>query len=261
MLGGASVVILPALADLIWVRSAWSGTFEELLRGWSLLKSNYSNESSPSQLSVAQRSSEDSVAVAAVLAGDREAFAILVRRYETRVRGYCARMLQGSADGGADAEDAAQEVFVRAFRSLHRFRGEASFSSWLYRIAANHCIDLARRERIRGWFRFGKEIGDTSEAVEVSSNMHGSLSAENAAESAPSLATRQILVRVLAALPPAQRSLIILREAHGLSYEELAQTLQLSEDSVKAHLRRARKRLLEIRAEIENKIEREQNHG
>lgn len=249
MLSGIGAITLP---ELSWVGSG--STLSELLRGWALLTSDYSKEGSPSEAYadvVARRSADDTAALEAVRSGNRDAFSILVRRYETKVRGYCARMLSSAAD----AEDAAQEVFIKAFRSLHRFRGDASFSSWLYRIAANHCIDLARKERISRWFRFGSlaetKVGAGSEDRSAAVSTEGALS----------VATRQLLEQVLMALPPAQRSLIILREAHGLSYEELAQTLQVSEESVRAHLKRARKKLFEIRAKIEDKIKREQDHG
>ncbi|MCD6359803.1 MAG: sigma-70 family RNA polymerase sigma factor [Armatimonadetes bacterium] len=81
--------------------------------------------------------------VTAAKAGDKEAFSRLVEAYQDRIYGYLSRMLSDPDE----AEDVAQEVFVRAYRSLGKFRGASSFHTWLYRIASNLAIDVARRRK------------------------------------------------------------------------------------------------------------------
>jgi RNA polymerase sigma-70 factor (ECF subfamily) len=87
----------------------------------------------------------DRDAVRRVRAGDVDAFALLVRRHEPRVRALCASMLNESGD----ADDAAQEAFLKAYRHLADFRGDALFSTWMHRIAYRHCLDLQKARRRR----------------------------------------------------------------------------------------------------------------
>jgi RNA polymerase sigma-70 factor (ECF subfamily) len=172
-------------------------------------------------------SRQDHEVVRRVLGGDRDAFAELVRAYQTRVRGYCRGMLRDAAE----ADDAAQEVFLKAYQGLSRFRGEASFSSWLYRIAANHCLDLLRRR--------GRRRAESLDAL-LEAEGEQAL-ARLAPEDPPAPAEAGALAeRLLAALPEEHRSLIVLREVQGLSYEELAQALRCSVDAVKGRLKRSR---------------------
>ena len=87
----------------------------------------------------------DQELIAGVLAGEQDGYAELVRRHHARVMGVCLSML-GDA---ASAEDAAQDCFLKAYRSLADFQGQAAFGTWLYRIAANRCLDLLRRRARR----------------------------------------------------------------------------------------------------------------
>lgn len=173
--------------------------------------------------------------IASVLGGDRDAYAEIVGRYEDRVYGYCLAML---ADPGK-AEDAAQEVFVKAYQALGRFRGDAAFSTWLYRIAINHCKDVLRktsRAKTESWEALLEKEGDKIETLLSTSQALGS-----AAESL------ELISKILSHLPEKSRTLLLLREAQGLSYEELAETLNCSIDSVKSRLKRTRQ-------EIEKKL-------
>lgn len=176
---------------------------------------------------------DDSAIIRRVLAGEREAFAVLVRKYEVRVRGYCVNTLR---DVGL-AEDAAQEIFLKAFQGLERFRGDSAFSSWLYRISVNHCRDLLRksaRRKTESWERLIEEEGDKIEALLTTS-----------AASPPTSEHAEVLHRVLALLPEACREVLLLREVQGLSYEELAAALGCSLDAVKGRLKRARQKVVE----------------
>lgn len=165
--------------------------------------------------------------------GDGDAFAELVRRHAPRVRALCAATLGGPAE----AEDAAQETFLKAHRSLARYTGAASFGTWLHRIAVNHCLDLLRAA--------GRRRSDSLEALlEADSAALGRALSEPS--SAQALEDRDTVSRLLARLPPEQRLALTLREADGMTYEEIAAAMSCSLDSVKARIKRARAELLEL---------------
>lgn len=136
----------------------------------------------------------------------------------------------------ASADDAAQEVFIKAYQALASFKGNASFSTWLYRIASNHCLDLLRkrkREKSESWENLIEKEGDKIEALlAVAPEAAQSDRAETAA-------------KVLSFLSERAREVIVLREMHGLSYQEMAEALGCTLDAVKARLKRARQELNE----------------
>lgn len=181
--------------------------------------------------------SGDAEIVALVQAGERDAFAELVRRHEPRIRGYCRYMLKDFAA----AEDAAQEVFIKAFLALGAYRGEASFSTWLYRIAMNHCCDLARKKRYLSFFIDRRELTPQLE-IGVARDVSGSES---------TLIAKQTLSALLQCLSEKDRSLILLREAYGLSYQELMEVSNSTEESVRSRLKRARKKLLAMKETLD----------
>jgi RNA polymerase sigma-70 factor (ECF subfamily) len=165
--------------------------------------------------------------------GDGDAFAELVRRHAPRVRALCAATLGGPGE----AEDAAQETFLKAHRALSRYSGEASFGTWLHRIAVNHCLDLLRAA--------GRRRSDSLEALlEADSAALGRALSE--ASSAQALEDRDTVERLLGRLNPEQRLALTLREAEGLTYEEIAKAMSCSLDSVKARIRRSRAYLLKM---------------
>ncbi|MFH1725258.1 MAG: sigma-70 family RNA polymerase sigma factor [Elusimicrobiota bacterium] len=162
-----------------------------------------------------------------VRSGSTAAYAGLVRRHQQMVLSVCASML-----GASDAEDAAQEVFLKAFRSLGKFQAAASFSTWLYRIATNHCLDTlkkASRQREESWDALLERDGELSPG-----------SSPPARSESAALEDKDLVERILSGLKPEYRAILVLRELQGLSYRELAETLDCSIDSVKALLRRAR---------------------
>ena len=175
---------------------------------------------------------EDSESVRRARSGDRDAFASLVRGHHVRVLRLCLSMLRDACD----AEDAAQEVFLKAYKSLDQFAGACAFSTWLHRIAANHCLDLLRRASRR-----------RTESLDASERKEGaeSAAADPSPEPGASLEAADLAARALAGLPEDYRLILVLRETQGLSYMELAEALECSLDSVKARLRRAREALQE----------------
>ena len=161
--------------------------------------------------------------------GQPNAYADLVRRYQMRVLQLCVSMLSNHAQ----AEDAAQEIFFKAYESLKRFRQDSSFSTWLYRIASNHCLDLLRkksRHKTESWDGLIEEKGEKIQELLVAPQ-----DPDRAREDA------ELVRYVLSCLNPDYRLVLTLREIHGLNYQEIAQAMNCSLDSVKARLRRARR--------------------
>lgn len=176
---------------------------------------------------------EDLECVQRILAGDREDYANFVRRYQERVLRLCLSMLGGVSE----SEDAAQEVFIKAYKSLSGFQGDSSFATWLYRIASNHCLDLLRkksRHKIDSWETLLETQGES---------IYKLLASPSALP--VSLEDAEIVQQVLSRLDPDYRAVLALREIDGLSYQEIAEVTNSSLDSVKARLRRARQELTE----------------
>jgi RNA polymerase sigma-70 factor (ECF subfamily) len=175
---------------------------------------------------------EDKDIILEVLAGNQNAYAAIVRKYQARIRGYCVTALRD----GALADDAAQEVFIKAYQSLNRFEGKSSLSTWLYRIAVNHCTDMIRkrvRQKTESWDALLEREGEKIEA----------LFSEVTPEQSTNDEQKELITKLLAHLPEKSRQMLILREVEGLSYQELAQTLNCTQDAVKARLKRTRKEL------------------
>lgn len=157
-------------------------------------------------------------------AGDMAAFEELVRRHELPVYRLALRML-GNA---SDAEDAAQEIFVRAWRALASFRAESALSTWLFRIAINHCLGLLGRAELRTGPLTGEEL-DPRPGPETAALERDALHS---------------LKMAIGKLTPEQRAPLVLREFEGLAYEEIGEVLDLTPGAVKGRLHRARLELL-----------------
>ena len=170
--------------------------------------------------------------VMAAKGGDEDAFATLVRLYEKRVFALAVRMC-GSRE---DAAEAAQEAFLAAWQGLSFFRGDASFSTWLYRLTSNACVDLLRREG-RHRSAAGPSLDDEELSLDVPDT---ALSPQDEAERQE---LREAIDRGLAALSPEHRQILILREMHQLSYDEIAEVLSLDTGTVKSRISRARRQL------------------
>lgn len=167
----------------------------------------------------------DAALVEAVRAGDPFAFAALYDRYKGPVYGYCARML---LDREA-AQDAVQETFARAFEHRARLVASASFKAWIFTIARNQCLNLLRRS--------GRETGFTADAPEPVSPGATPFAALLRSEQA------DLLARALAALSPASREVVVLREDHDLSYDEIAALTRTTVSAVKSRLFKARRQI------------------
>ena len=169
-----------------------------------------------------------------VQAGETEAFGDLVRAHEKTVYNLALRM----TGNPQDAEDMAQEAFLKAYRSLPEFRGESKFSVWLYRIVSNVCLDFLRRQSRRPAVSLTAEDDEGEELQwEVPDERY---SPEKLLEQK---LTREAVQKGLAELPEEQREILLLREIKGLSYEEIGEILSLEPGTVKSRIIRARKRL------------------
>lgn len=169
--------------------------------------------------------------------GDQSAFEEIVLESQDRIYNLCRRML-GNAH---DAEDAAQDVFLKAYQALPRFELGASLSTWLYRIAVNTCIDYKRKPFLESLFKRSDE-GEES-MIDMPS---GEPSPERRAESKQ---MGQSLQKSLGKLSQKLRTAIILKEIEGLSYEEIAEVLEISMGTVKSRIARAREDLIELMGE------------
>jgi RNA polymerase sigma-70 factor (ECF subfamily) len=164
--------------------------------------------------------------------GDVSAFNILVERYQGAVYNLCLRVL-GSQQA---AEDATQEAFISAYRSLGRFRG-GLFRAWLFRIATNACYDELRRRRARPSVSLDEPAGDDERTRDVPDT------AATPDEHAERRELAGVLQGALAELPADQRVVIILCDVQGLDYLEIAQVTGVSLGTVKSRISRARSRL------------------
>ncbi|MDO4315249.1 MAG: sigma-70 family RNA polymerase sigma factor [Oscillospiraceae bacterium] len=164
--------------------------------------------------------------------GDQDAFEQLVRLYEKRVFALTLRMCKNPED----AAEAAQEAFLAAWQGLRFFRGESSFSTWLYRLASNACVDLLRREG-RHRAAAGPSLDDEELNLDVPDR------AGSPQEQAERAELRAQIEAGLAALPPDYRQVLILRELHQRTYDEIAEILSLDLGTVKSRISRGRKQL------------------
>ena len=165
--------------------------------------------------------------------GDEEAFAQLVAMHEKRVYTLALR-ITGDRE---DAEDAAQEAFLSAWKGLPNFRGEAGFSTWLYRLTSNAAIDCLRRDRRQ---RVSASLDDGELGMEVSDP------APTPQEQAESESLREAVRWGLGELSNEHREVLALREFQELSYEEIAQQLDMDLGTVKSRISRARGALRKI---------------
>ena len=167
--------------------------------------------------------------------GNRDAFGELVRRYEKKVLALSNRLCGNPEDGA----DAAQEAFVSAWQGLPNFRGDANFSTWLYRLTCNASMDLLRRRQRRD-AHSGPSLNAEEARVEIPDP------APSPQDAAERRELREEIQDALRQLSPEHRQVLILREIHQLSYEEIGATLSLDSGTVKSRIHRARENLRKI---------------
>ncbi len=167
--------------------------------------------------------------------GDDAAFELLVKHYQNRIYNHVARMVQDPAE----AEDLAQEAFVRAYQALPHFRGEASFQTWVYRIASNLAIDASRRRKRRQWQTVSlDEPLDDEESSLARDLADGTTRTPDEVVESSSL--RDQVWSAIAELSEKLRPVVVLYDLQGLSYEEIARILGCPLGTVKSRLFNAR---------------------
>lgn len=171
---------------------------------------------------------EDYEIIERVKAGEARIYEVLVRRYQGKLYALAWRMLHNRAD----VEDAVQEAFVKAYRSLKRFRGEARFSTWLYRIAVNHILNKLRKQK---------------KMRRVDLDLDRMESRDTPTRSSRNSELKTAVARAIDSLPPRQRAIFHMRYEEERPHAEIAEILGISEGGVKASYHHT---VLKLRAEL-----------
>jgi RNA polymerase sigma-70 factor (ECF subfamily) len=163
--------------------------------------------------------------------GDKEAFSRLVEAYQTPVYNLTYRML-GNSD---EAEEAAQEAFLRAYTRIKQYDAAYRFSTWLLSIASHHCIDRLRKRRLT-WLSLDEPL-PAQYAADLASSTPGPEAQAVRSE------LEDLVQKLMDALQPDYRAAVVLRYWYDMSYEEIAQAMQTTVSAIKSRLFRARKML------------------
>lgn len=176
--------------------------------------------------------------LAAIRDGDEVAFQEIVRRYRNPITNFIYRMI----DDYDRSVELAQETFIRIFTSASRYQANYSFSTYIYRIASNLAIsELRRRKRRRFVSLFSPFVNDDGETVEIDPPDLAPRVDETMIEEE----RRRAVARAITSLPEKYRSALVLRDVEGMSYDQIAEVLSLSEGTVKSRINRARNLLKE----------------
>jgi RNA polymerase sigma-70 factor (ECF subfamily) len=177
---------------------------------------------------MASESISDAACVRRLQRGDVNAFEILVRRHEKAIFNLVYRML-GDYD---DAAETSQEVFLSAYRAIGQFRGDANFSTWIYRIALNHAITRRKNTSLRQKRFISIDGTDMTDDAQI-----------GPAETLEKKELRERVQRALNELDPEDATVILLRDLQDIPYEDIARVLKIPVGTVKSRLHRARQAL------------------
>lgn len=170
---------------------------------------------------------EEQILVMRAQRGDADAFRVLVERYQKQTYTLALRMVHQPDD----AEDIAQEAFLSAWKALPRFRMDASFSTWLYRLTVNAAVDLLRRRE--------------RDPVSCSTEDPAAVRLTDPSPTPEEQVQQKLIWQAVAALTENHRKILLLREIGGLDYREIGEALELTPGTVKSRLARARRELRE----------------
>ena len=172
---------------------------------------------------------------------DPEAFETIVLMLQNRLYGLCLRIMGNEQD----ALDATQETFIKIYQNLPSYKSIASFSTWASRIATNTCLDMLRRRKSRATV--------SMDAMEEDGVPFISATGDSAEGEVMRSITSKEIAKAIDSLPEEQRTVIVLRDIHGLSYDEIATTLNLNLNTVKSRISRGRlslRKMLSARPEL-----------
>lgn len=173
---------------------------------------------------------DESATLARAQQGDPEAFSYLVEVYQKPVYNLCYRMLSNAED----AEDAAQEVFLRAYKSIKQYDRNRPFPTWLLSIAAHYCIDQIRKQRLPVFSLDDQPYYDLCDQT------------PGPERSMSQMEDRKQIRLLLESVAPLDRAAVVMYYWYDFSYEEIAQSLSLTESAVKSRLHRARKEMARL---------------
>jgi len=185
---------------------------------------------------------DDLTLVQRVRTGDQRAYKTLVERYQRKVFSVALGMLKDREE----ARDVAQEAFVKVYKYLDHFKGDASFYTWLYRITVNICIDVLRR---RGALKGEQVEFDEQQQMDVSEANLGALGTRLGTNPQKSMLRKELAEKIQAALaevPEKHRAILLLRELEGMSYEDLSRTLDIPKGTVMSRLFHARLKVQKV---------------
>jgi RNA polymerase sigma-70 factor, ECF subfamily len=185
----------------------------------------------------------DEAIVARIGSGEKALFTLLYNRYRART----FALAYGMTGQREQADDLAQEIFLRAYQQLSTFQGKSKFSTWFYRLALNHCLNYCRQERGRK-----RTLSSSTEAQQPM--LIELRPAEEVHEALLRQEIQQQIRIALLSLKPQLRLLLLLKEIEGLSYEEIAERLECSPGTVASRLSRARKLLARKLESLKGKI-------
>ena len=181
---------------------------------------------------------EEKTLIQQAQSGDVDAFEQLIDEHQKRIFSIAYRVA-GNPD---DAADMAQEVLVKIFKNLNKFKGDSKFSTWIYRVATNTCLDELKRIRRHPTYSLDQEI-DTDEGSISADIMDEAPTPEQAAERK---AVQNAVNAAIARLGDDHKKVIVLRDIQGFSYEEIAEMMNCSDGTVKSRISRARAQLKKI---------------
>ena len=169
-------------------------------------------------------------------AGDQDAFQELVERHKLSVLNLCLRFTGNKAD----AEDLAQEVFIRIFQAAPKYEVKAAFTTWVYRIAVNLCLNHQRRKKILHFFSLNHKHSPNSQFDDWQPEVPVSEQPDSEFERKE---LQQLVQQAIQSLPESQKTVIILHRFHELSYQEIAAVLDTTVSAVESRLHRAKQNL------------------
>ncbi len=179
---------------------------------------------------------KDEELVKRINAGEMELFEEIIARYETKVFGVIYYMMRNKNE----VEDIAQEVFIKVFKNLRKFKGDSSLYTWIYKITVNLCLDELKKRKKVVYLDEKVEVNDSELEIQLSSNEKDQAKLYEEKE------LKECMQKCIRELPEKQRIMLILRDIQGLPYEEISRITGIKLGTVKSQINRARLKLKDL---------------